>query len=161
MHVIDVNLFLLLLKLMPSSKSVECVDRLVSLQSVMIELLTITYWCWQELVISEVLGSWGDFLTTWDVFWLLTMKLRKELRPEQTRDPDLTNTPHNAYACADYTATLVLSKQSPGGFICLDRQVWPLVGHPCPRTAWTGQSNNSLELLVWADSLCSEERLCF
>ena len=49
-----------------------------------------------------------------------------------------------------------LSEQSPGGFICLDRQVWPLVGRPCLRTSWTGQSDNSLKLLVQADSLCSE-----
>jgi hypothetical protein len=39
--------------------------------------------------------------------------------------------------------------------ICLVRQVQHLVVQPCPRTAWTGRSDDLLDQHVLADSLCS------
>jgi len=44
----------------------------------------------------------------------------------------------------------------PGDF--LDNSSQHLIGKPCPRTAWTGWSQDSLDLSVQADNQCSEKR---
>ena len=38
---------------------------------------------------------------------------------------------------------------------CLDKSSRHLIRQPCPRTAWTGWSQDSLALLVWANNWCS------